>query len=46
MKDLINDMNLDIDPNQMEDILDAMNKPDEPEGGKKDGDKKDEDKKD
>ena len=30
----------------MEDILDAMNKPDEPEGEKKDGDKKDEDKKD
>ena len=29
----------------MEDILDAMNKPDEPEGDKKDGDKKDEDKK-
>lgn len=30
----------------MEDILDAMNKPDESEGDKKDGDKKDDDKKD
>ena len=46
MKDLISDMNLDIDPDQMDDILGAMNKPDEPEGDKKDADKKDEEKKD
>jgi hypothetical protein len=41
MKDLITDMNLDIDPSQMEDILGAMNKPDEADKEKKDEEKKD-----
>ncbi len=42
MKGIISEMNLDIDPAQMEDILGAMNKPDDEE---KDKDKKDEEKK-
>lgn len=41
MKDLIQDMNLDIDPAQMDEIMDAMNKPDESDKEKKDEEKKD-----
>lgn len=41
MKDLIQDMNLDIDPSQMDEIMDAMNKPDESDKEKKDEEKKD-----
>jgi hypothetical protein len=34
-------MNLDIDPAQMDEIMDAMNKPDESDKEKKDEEKKD-----
>jgi hypothetical protein len=34
-------MNLDIDPSQMDEIMGAMNKPDEPDKEKKDEEKKD-----
>ena len=41
MKDLIKDMNLDIDPNQMQDLMDnALGKKKEDENEKKDEDKK------
>ena len=41
MKDLIQDMDLDIDAAQMDEIMDAMNKPDDSDKEKKDEEKKD-----
>jgi hypothetical protein len=41
MKGIISELNLEIDPSQMEDILGAMNKPDEEDKDKKDEEKKD-----
>lgn len=41
MKDIIKDMNLDIDPADLDNIMGAMNKPDEADKDKKDEEKKD-----